>query len=243
MRAVPAIRLPPAIGLLTVRALLSDIEAAIRDPARKVVMIEGGDGVFCRGLDFLSVDAAGDDASVRDAVQAFAETLALLKHSSKPTLALIDGVAHGGGVGLAAACDFAVATARSSFALPETLLGLIPGIIGPYLLDRLTPHRFKHWAMRGDAQDASAAVAAGLIDEIVPPAGLEGAARRWVRKLERLRPETLGALKAFVGEATRDREAARERGVAMLTAALRDPQLMKALRAFEETGRPPWEEE
>ncbi len=87
---------------------------------------------------------------------------------------------------LAAACDVAIATEGSSFGLPEALFGLVPGLIAPYLLERITPHAMRLWAMECKNRAASDALAAGLIDEIVVADGLAQVAAAWAWKLSRL---------------------------------------------------------
>lgn len=241
MSAPTVIQLPPAIGIATAPALADKIGRAVDDPVRGAVLLKGTDAVFCKGLDFRTAGGA-ESLDVHAAVRAFAQSLQRLKASPRPTVALVDGPAIGGGVGLAAACDVVIASARSTFALPELLFGLIPGIISPFLLDRMTPQRLTLWAMRGEAQTAAAALVDGLVDEVVEHDRLDAAAKRWFRRLGRLRPDTVAHLKSHVHLAARDRAEAFDQGIAAMDAALGDEKLVSALRAFEEDGILPWED-
>src|SRR4030095_2477202 len=87
---------------------------------------------FCAGM---NVDAVLED---RQAMGIFADLFTMLQSSPKPLLAVVDGAAIGGGLGLACACDWVVATSRATFALPELLWGLAPATIWPIVSSRMT---------------------------------------------------------------------------------------------------------
>ena len=87
--------------------------------------------------------SAAADGDITAAMDAFASALTAIRRA--PTVAFVDGDAHGGGCGLAAACDLVAATPKASFALPELLLGLVPGAILPALLDRMPAQKVAAW--------------------------------------------------------------------------------------------------
>src|SRR5438477_5999325 len=89
------------------------------------------------------------------------------RSNGKVTLAVVDEQALGGGVGLAAVCDYVLATERATFGLPELLLGLVPATIFPILLERMPPQRARRLALLGHTQNAAQASASGLVDEVV----------------------------------------------------------------------------
>src|SRR4051812_49298007 len=133
------VQLPQSIDGPGTLRLLKDIEFAVDDPRHGAIVFAGADGIFCEGLNLtpLASGTAGCDVIV-EAIEAFTRCLAVLRRSPKPTIALVDGEARGGGLGLAAACDVVVATDRSQFALPELLWGLLPAVIYPSLRQRMT---------------------------------------------------------------------------------------------------------
>jgi len=95
-----------------------------------------------------------------------------------PTVAAIPGVAFGGGLELALACDLRVASSEARFALPETRIGIVPGWGGPARLATLVgAGRAKRMALTGEPIAATEAQAWGLVDEIAAPADLEARAR------------------------------------------------------------------
>jgi enoyl-CoA hydratase/carnithine racemase len=227
------VRIDPA-ATAGLRAALEEAEA---DPRCRVILLEGTPGTFCLGLSF----AEGGEATPATEVAAFAEVLASLRRTGRLVIAAVDGAAVGGGVALAAAADIAVATARSSFGLPEVVLGILPAIVLPVLLERMPPQRARLVALGGTI-DAQRALELGLVDRLVAdePA-LAGAVRGLLRQALRLHPGALLGLKRLCaviqGEAC---ERALQIGAAESARLLADPQRIAAIRAFE-AGEPlPW---
>jgi len=241
--------IPKAIAPEAVIQLAHDIDYAIADDATTHVVIEGRDGVFCEGLDFAALAFArregakseNFEAEIREAVEAFAHCLTALRFSRKPTMALVDGPARGGGVGIAAACDVLIAAETGAFALPEVLFGLLPAVVLPFLLDRIPMQKIRLWALTGQSRTAQEAMAIGLVDEVVPLVELEKASRRWLRSLSRSETNAATALKYFTAEAALNRDAALKHGIELTTRALHDEAVLAAVRRFVETEIPPWE--
>jgi enoyl-CoA hydratase/carnithine racemase len=189
--APKVVRLPERLDVAATARLAQHLDDAIASPCRSI-RVEGATAdVFCLGLAL--DDAAGGVADV----QRFAEILLALHRSPKPLLAVVDGCAIGGGLGLAAACDWVLATDRASFALPELLWGLVPAMIWPVLSLRMAPHTARRWAIAARSRPAAEAEAAGLVDELIPPASLEPATRRAEAMLARLEPTALVAFREW----------------------------------------------
>lgn len=234
--SVVEIRLPRTLSAASVAALSTSVAEAPR--SGRVLVLRGADGVFCDGLDL-----AEAGRGVAPAMKAFVEALLGLYRSPVPTLALADGSALGGGLGILAACDMAVATERSTFGLPEALHGLVPGAVFPLLLQRLPVQKARLLALQGLARDAAWAVAHGLIDEVVPPDRLEIAVQRCVRLLARARPRAVRALRELSSNvASTCLENAVRSGAEATLEALSDPLLAEELRAFAAGDAPPWGE-
>ena len=118
-------------------ALIADLSAACTeldiDPEIRVVILAGRGKHFSAGADLnwmRRASASSQDDNLRDA-RLFAHMLYLLSNLSKPTIARVQGLALGGGTGLAAACDMAVATSDAMFATSEVRFGIIPSVISP----------------------------------------------------------------------------------------------------------------
>ncbi|MGO9675367.1 MAG: enoyl-CoA hydratase-related protein, partial [Methylocella sp.] len=117
----------------------------------RIVVLEGAGGSFCAGADLAWMQRVAEDdleANVADA-GALAELMYKLDHLSKPTVAAVDGPAYGGGVGLVACSDIAIASERASFRLSETRLGLIPAVIGPFVIRAIGARQARRYFMTG----------------------------------------------------------------------------------------------
>ncbi len=137
------------------------------------------DGEFCRGLD---LDGQHVDLS---RARNFAALLIRLWQAPAPTIALVDGAAMGGGLGLAAACDRVICTERATFALPELLWGFVPAMIWPLITTRMRDNIARWWIITGRARNAGEALADGMVDEVVEPANITAVIQRRVKECSR----------------------------------------------------------
>ena len=151
------------------------LEEAARDPSVRVLVLAGAGKSFSAGADlnWMKRMASYSEAdNARDAV-ALANLMRTLAGLPKPTIARVQGAALGGGVGLVACCDIAVASEDAVFSLSEVRLGLIPSVISPYVLraiGRRASHRYFLTAERFPALEA---LRIGLVHEVVPAAKLD----------------------------------------------------------------------
>ena len=141
---------PGALHALTTdmcRLMTEALLAWRDDPAVALVMIDhAGERGFCAGGDIrmLAESGAGDGAAAREFFATEYRLNALLHAYPKPTLAVMDGVTMGGGVGVSRPCRYRVATERTVFAMPETGIGLFPDVGGGWFLPRM-PGRIGLW--------------------------------------------------------------------------------------------------
>ena len=145
--------------------ILKEIEDAERDPSITSITITGANGFFSAGVDVNDFQKVWDPSgtTVRDIIEA-------IERSDKVFTAAIDGIALGGALELALACDRRIATPRSKLGLPEIKLGLIPGAGGTQRLPRLIPpQEALQMMLKGATVGAERALELGLIDEIVDP--------------------------------------------------------------------------
>jgi 3-hydroxyacyl-CoA dehydrogenase len=143
--------------------LLDAIEACERDPAVSAVVFTGANGLFSGGADVndFSTEPAPGTKTVRDVIAA-------VEGGSKLYLAAIDGTAVGGGLELALACDYRLATKRSKVGLPEIKLGLLPGAGGTQRLPRLIGAQAAlEFMLKGKNHPAEKAKELGILDQIV----------------------------------------------------------------------------
>src|SRR5689334_23626660 len=121
------VSVPPRFTPSSAAAFVDAVRLASSGPGRAIVM-EGSGGVFCNGLDIAHFDFKEE----KEELHFFAGLLLGLRHATKAVIAVVDGSALGGGVGLAAAADLVIATENASFGLPESMIGLAPAIILPF---------------------------------------------------------------------------------------------------------------
>ena len=187
-------------------------------------------GVFCSGLNLEHQQA--DVARAQD----FAALLIRVWQAPVPTIALVDGPAIGGGMGLAAACDRLICTPSASFALPEMLWGFVPAMIWPLITTRLPASTARWWSLTGRARSAAEAAADGLVDEVVEPAQIIAVLARRVRECRRADTSVIPMLRQLAGPRVADEIAA---GAALTAERLATPQVQQRLAAYA-NGEVPW---
>ena len=128
-----------ALSGRTIEELSAFAKAAQNDPTNRVVVLRGSGDIFCAGGDLGWMKQqieANREERMREA-RKLAEMLRDLNEMSLPLIAVIQGGAFGGGVGMACICDTAIAVNGTKFGFTETKLGLIPATISPYVLARM----------------------------------------------------------------------------------------------------------
>ncbi len=175
---------PKALNALTTpmcEAMLEALDTWRTDPAIEVILLDHAEGRgFCAGGDIrmLAESGAGDGAAARR----FFHTEYRLNHRlfsyAKPTVAFMDGITMGGGVGIACPCDHRIATENTKFAMPETGIGLFPDVGGGWYLSRLPGRIGQYLALTGHRLDGAECVALGLATHYMPSAALDDAKAR-----------------------------------------------------------------
>src|SRR6202451_1241486 len=147
-----------------------------QDAAVRTIVLAGRGRNFCAGADLAWMQqqaAAGYDANLEDA-RHLAWMLRTLAQSPKPTIARVHGVALGGGMGLVAACDIAIASSTASFGTTEVRVGPTPSTSAPYVLAAIGERAARRYFLSGERFDATEALRVGLIHEMVAPDELDG---------------------------------------------------------------------
>jgi enoyl-CoA hydratase/carnithine racemase len=149
-------------------------------------------------------------------------------------------VAVGGGVGLVAIADVAVAADGASFQLAEVRLGLVPAMVMPYVARRIGPGRAREWALTGERIDAAQALAWGLVGTVVPADRLDDAVAGKIELLRAGAPGALAALKSFLHRASVLPPAqAAEEAVDLIAERIASEEARELIRAFAERKRGP----
>ncbi len=183
---------PKAIHALT-RDMCSAMIAALaewrKDNGIEAVMLDHAEGRgFCAGGDvvMLARSGAGDGAGARAFFHEEYRLNHLLFTYAKPTIAFMDGITMGGGVGISLPCRFRVATENTRFAMPETAIGLFPDVGGGWYLPRL-PGRFgQYLALTGARLDGAECAALGLASHYLPALALDDLKARIAAEPDRI---------------------------------------------------------
>ena len=193
-----------ALSDALVEALVALLERVGTDLEARALVISGAGGHFCAGADFAGFLALMQTApgQADDPIARYNRGFgAMLEHVAAlpvPTIAVVNGVAMGGGCGLAAACDRVIAAEDATFAMPEVTLGVAPAQIAPFVVRRAGAQRAR-WLMLGGARlKAAQAQAEGLADVVVPADGLRAALEAELRLLAAAEPAALRATKRIV---------------------------------------------
>lgn len=170
------------------------------DRTIRAVVLGGAGKSFSAGAD---LDWMRRMASYsREENQRDAEGLARLMHAldrlPKPVIAAVQGAAYGGGVGLVAACDIAIAAEGASFCLSEVKLGLIPAAISPYVVAAIGPRQARRYFQTAEVISAERALALGLVHEVVAADALDQEVERVVAALLDGAPEAEAEAKDLV---------------------------------------------
>ena len=227
------------IGELTTVLQALDAQAAVR-----AVVLTGHGKSFCAGADlnWMKKMAAYDAAENLADAQALALMLRTLNGLSKPTVACVRGAAFGGGVGLVACCDIAVAAHDAIFSLSEAKLGLIPATISPYVIEAIGARQARRYFLTAERFTAAEAFRIGLVHDIVPEPELDARINELLGDLLVAGPVAQMECKALIrGVAHKPIDASVIAGTAEHIAAVRaSPEGKEGVAAFLGKRSPKW---
>ncbi|NUR32067.1 MAG: enoyl-CoA hydratase [Catenulispora sp.] len=236
---------PPNRNALSVR-LLGDLEDrlnwALAEPDARVIVLTATGTVFCSGADLKEqrVEPA-QGAADAPVTASFPEIMSLIWESPKPVICRLNGTARAGGLGLVAACDFAIAPLSASFAFTEVRLGVVPAMISVPVLRRLDPRAAGEYFMTGELFDAARAAEIGLLTRAVPAEELDATVAHYARMLLKGGPEALSITKRLVREIP---EVAFEEGLRRMAALsaqrFTSAEGQEGIAAFMEKRPPKW---
>ncbi len=219
------------------------LEQLAKDDTVRVVILSGEGDFFCAGADlnwmksFVGASKAKNEADARR----LAKLLTALNEFPKPTIAQVHGAAIGGGVGLVAACDVAIAFENTVFALAEVKLGLVPAVISPFVIARMGASEARRYFLTGERFTTDTALRVGLISEAVPLERLEASVNEIARHLITSGPEAVRHAKELIRVVGGKTAASLLQYTVKKIAALRaSPEAQEGMKAFLEKRKPSW---
>jgi methylglutaconyl-CoA hydratase len=185
----------------TVIADLTGVLRRLGDDAKvRAVVLRAEGKSFSAGADLgwmQRMAGYGHAENLADA-GALAELMRVLNFLPKPTVARVQGAAFGGGVGLVACCDIAIASETASFSLSEVRLGLIPAVISPYVVAAIGERASRRYFLTAERFDAAEALRLGLVHQVVPADQLDGAVDTMLTRLAEGGPAAQRAAKDLI---------------------------------------------
>ncbi|QDE39332.1 enoyl-CoA hydratase/isomerase family protein [Luteibacter pinisoli] len=231
-------------------ALIADLTAAIdevdADPAVRAVVLTGAGASFSAGADlnWMRGMATASEAQNRDDSLRLARLMRRLQFLSKPTVARVNGAAFGGGVGLVACCDIAIAADGAKFALSEVKLGLVPAVISPYVIAAIGLRAARRLFITGEIFSTAAAASMGLVHETAPLEELDAAVDRVLGLLTKGGPVAQREAKhlalAMGGMSEGDMERVDAENAELIARLRVSAEGQDGLGAFLEKGQPSW---
>lgn len=218
-------------------------EAIVDDPAVRAVVLRSTGRHFSAGADLNWMRRMADyseSENVADArrMETMFRTIATCP---KPVVARVQGAALGGGAGLVATADIAIASTAAQFGFTEARLGIVPGVISPYVLRKISASQAQALFLTGARFNAQRALELGLVHEVVEPVELDAAIDRVVDDLLACSPGSQATIKQLVPAlAHLGVEAAADLTVEAITAARASDDGKDGMTAFLAKEKPPW---
>lgn len=217
-----------------------------REPNVRAIVLTGTGASFSAGADMIWMRrmAAAPEPDNREDAMRLAELLRTLAFLSKPTIARVNGSAFGGGVGLIACCDIAIAGSEAKFGLTEVKLGLVPAVISPYVVDAIGARHALRLFQTAETFDATQALAMGLVHEVVATDGLDAAVQRQTDLLAKSGPIAVSEAKALAlrvaGRIEERRKLLDEENAALIARLRVSTEGQEGLTAFLDKRKPTW---
>jgi methylglutaconyl-CoA hydratase len=209
----------------------------------RVVVLAGAGRSFCAGADVNWMRASLDfseEENIADAMR-MARMFDTVNRCPLPVVARIHGAALGGGVGLAAVCDVAVASAAAVFGLSEVKLGIAPAVISPYVIAKIGRSQARAFFLTGQRFDAQRAFQIGLVHHVVPGEQLDAEVDRICGEFMTAAPRAIKRAKALIAAVPDMTHAEAMQFTAETIASLRtSPEGQDGLRAYLERRKPGW---
>ncbi|HUN67509.1 MAG TPA: enoyl-CoA hydratase-related protein [Burkholderiales bacterium] len=215
-----------------------------KDPGCRVVVFAGRGEAFCAGGDLSRMAQAAKMTRAKSRIEAgrFAKLLYRMHTYPKPLIARVHGAAFAGGMGLVAACDLVIAAEEAEFCLPEVRIGLVPAMIGPYLVRAMGEQQARRYVLSGERLPAREAHRIGFVHECVPAAELDARVEKFAAQLAQCGPAALARAKRILARVARapiSPKLAAETA-AILAEVRAGDEAREGIRSFLEKRKPKW---
>jgi len=225
--------------------LLDAFAAAPKVPGGRVVVLTGVGSAFCAGADLNWMRAVRDftyEQNLEESNQV-AAVMRRIYDCPLPTIARVNGPAIGGGAGLVACCDLAVASESARFSLSEVKLGLIPSCISPYVIRKIGEGNARELFLTGERISAEKAREIALVNEVAKEGELDVVVARWVNQLVTSGPVAIAKCKELIRNVPQmDLDEAGPYTAEMIAKMRTSEEGQEGMAAFLEKRKPGWAE-
>lgn len=234
-----------AFNALMIRELIVALDQLQADPSLRFLLIRGRGKHFCAGADlaWMQQSANLDYNTNLDDAHELAELMYSLERLKMPALAVVQGAAFGGALGLISCCDIAIAADDALFCLSEVRIGLAPAVISPFVVQAIGERAARRYALTAERFDGVRAQQLGLIAKCYPAAELAHQVEQWIDNLLLNSPQAMRSSKALLremgnGELTPARRRYCENTIARIRISAEGQE---GLRAFLDKRPPAWQ--
>ena len=228
-----------ALSSALVGELAAHLDAALRDDGARCIVLTGAGSAFCAGAD-LAERGAGLGGTA-GGESPFVGILKTLWNGPKPVIAAVNGHAFGGGIGLIAACDIAIAARTAKFGFSEVRVGVVPATISVLVIPKLGVHQSMRLFLTGERFDAQRALEYGLLHRVVVPDALGRAAQEEVDAIALGGPNAVREAKRLVREVAQlPTDEAFRRAETLIGELFASPEAAEGAAAFLEKRPPGW---
>ena len=224
--------------------LLQALDNIGKDKSVRVLVLRAAGKSFCAGadLDWMRRMADYDFAQNLADARRLAQLMYRLNRLHKPVIARVQGASYGGGVGLIACCDIAIASDNAIFSLSEVRLGLIPSVISPYLIAAIGSRAARRYFLSGERFDAGRALQLGLVHEVVEPESLDASLEHCIDTVLNSGPSAQAAAKELIQQVQGRAidESLIEETARRIAEVRASDEAREGLTAFLEKRKPDW---
>jgi methylglutaconyl-CoA hydratase len=215
-------------------AIQNAFESVPQDSEVRYVVLQGSGKHFCAGadLEWMQESAGLDRTGNLKEAKRLSDMFKAISQCPVPTIALAKGRVYGGAVGLVASCDIALADSGAVFCLSEARLGIIPAVIAPYLLQRLSVSRVRELSITTRELSASNALNAGLVDHV---GDLSVELEKQIGSLKKSSPSAIALMKNLLSGSLSESDCQE-----VIADARSSDQGKSGLKAFFDKASPPW---
>jgi len=222
------------------RSVIAEVD---RNPDIRVLVLTGSGSAFCSGGDFKYQQSQAQRPHSDRIAEAskLALWLGEIDRLSKPVIGRINGPAYGGGLGLVAVCDVAIAAAEVKFCLSEVSLGLMPSMISPYVVKKMGASHARSVFLNARVFSAQEALGFGILHEVVEKGGLDEAVERQVKLFLRCAAGAVAATKRLISFVDRHTpEASFHYTVDRVAEMWSSPEAAEGIESFLQKRNPTW---